>query len=141
MSLLGSHQATNRSSYFVDEQTGEDEDVSENDALSDFNDLLKKADIKKWWAKWVTRKYAFGEKDVPTGEQRWLKVVYSFDGPSLLCFLAVTEFAAKLLRSAPTTQVRILRASSARTLPRAACQEAQDHGSMLVEGQLLLAAG
>jgi DNA polymerase alpha subunit A len=29
--------------------------------------------------KWVTRNYAFEDRDVPVGGSRWLKVVYGFD--------------------------------------------------------------
>jgi hypothetical protein len=54
--------------------------VSEIDAFKEFNELRKKAGVTKWKAKWVQRKYAFGEKDVPITSHRYLKVLYGFDG-------------------------------------------------------------
>ena len=47
--------------------------------FSDFEKVRKKLGIKKWQGKVVKRRYAFGEKDVPRGENSWLKVVYGFD--------------------------------------------------------------
>lgn len=49
---------------------------------SDFDRLRKKAGIKSFKAKFVKRKYVFGEKDVPREERQWLKVVYPFTGKS-----------------------------------------------------------
>ncbi|EMD39179.1 hypothetical protein CERSUDRAFT_112852 [Gelatoporia subvermispora B] len=70
-----------------DEMTGEvyETDVVPEltDIYNDFDRIRKKANIKKWKAKFVKRKYAFGEKDVPKGESQWLKVVYGFDEPQL----------------------------------------------------------
>lgn len=67
-----------------DEET---EEIYETDAVpemkdiyEDFDSIRKKAGIKSFRAKFVNRKYAFGEKDVPRGESQWLKVVYSFHG-------------------------------------------------------------
>ncbi|KZV91997.1 hypothetical protein EXIGLDRAFT_615021, partial [Exidia glandulosa HHB12029] len=62
-----------------DDEEDEDDVVSDADVRSDFNEIRKAANISSWRGKWVTRKYAFGEKDVPTGEQRWYKVIYGFD--------------------------------------------------------------
>ncbi|KAH9072265.1 DNA polymerase alpha catalytic subunit [Lactarius deliciosus] len=45
----------------------------------DFDQVRKKAGIKGWKAKFVKRKYAFGEPGVPREETQWLKVVYGFD--------------------------------------------------------------
>lgn len=50
------------------------------DVYNDFDRVRKAAGVKKWRAKFVKRKYAFGEKDVPRDERQWLKVVYGFDG-------------------------------------------------------------
>ena len=50
------------------------------DVYSDFDRLRKKAGIKGFRAKFVKRKYAFGEKDVPRDERQWMKVVYPFTG-------------------------------------------------------------
>lgn len=60
-----------------------------SDIYSDFDRLRKKAGIKSFKAKFVKRKYAFGEKDVPRGERQWLKVVYPFTG-ELLSFCRST---------------------------------------------------
>jgi len=46
----------------------------------DFDQVRKKAGIKGWKAKFVKRRYAFGEADVPREEAQWLKVVYGFEG-------------------------------------------------------------
>ena len=46
----------------------------------DFDRVRRKAGIKSWKAKFVKRRYAFGERDVPREEVEWLKVVYGFDG-------------------------------------------------------------
>ena len=56
-----------------------DEVPSMKDVYDDFDRVRKKAGIKSWKAKFVKRKYAFGEVDVPK-EASWLKVVYGFDG-------------------------------------------------------------
>lgn len=69
-----------------DEQTGElyDTDVvpEMKDVYDDFDRIRKKIGIKSWKAKFVNRKYVFGDADVPRGETQWLKVVYSFKGMS-----------------------------------------------------------
>jgi DNA polymerase alpha subunit A len=49
------------------------------DVSDSFDQVQKKAGIKGWKAKFVKRKYAFEEADVPK-ESSWLKVIYSFDG-------------------------------------------------------------
>ena len=48
----------------------------------DFDRVRKKMGIKSWKGKFVKRKYAFGEADVPKEESQWLKVVYGFNGRS-----------------------------------------------------------
>jgi DNA polymerase alpha subunit A len=50
------------------------------DVHADFELIRKQLGIKSWRAKFVKRKYVFGEKDVPRSETQWLKVVYGFDG-------------------------------------------------------------
>jgi DNA polymerase alpha subunit A len=50
------------------------------DVYNDFDLIRKKVGIKSWKAKFVKRKYAFSEADVPREERQWLKVVYGFDG-------------------------------------------------------------
>jgi DNA polymerase alpha subunit A len=54
------------------------------DVYQDFDRVRSKFGIKKFKAKFVKRKYAFGERDVPREERDWLKVVYGFDG--VFCF-------------------------------------------------------
>ena len=70
-----------------DEETGElyetDVTPTEADVYGDFDRVRRKAGIKSWKAKFVQRKYAFGECDVPRGETQWMKVVYGFDGESV----------------------------------------------------------
>ncbi|KAI0369754.1 hypothetical protein BV20DRAFT_967411 [Pilatotrama ljubarskyi] len=70
-----------------DEETGEMYETDQVPELpeiySDFDRLRKKAGIKSFKGKFVKRKYAFGEKDVPREERQWLKVVYGFNEPQL----------------------------------------------------------
>jgi DNA polymerase alpha subunit A len=61
-------------------QVDTDDIPEEMDVYNDFDQVRRKAGIKKFRARFVNRKYAFGEKDVPREERRWLKVVYGFDG-------------------------------------------------------------
>lgn len=67
-----------------DEETGElvETDIvpSLPDVYNDFDRVRKKLGIKSFKGKFVKRKYAFGEDDVPRGETQWLKVVYPFEG-------------------------------------------------------------
>ncbi|KAI0272419.1 hypothetical protein BC834DRAFT_921889 [Gloeopeniophorella convolvens] len=58
-----------------------DDEGYETDVVPDMPAVRKKAGIKSWKAKFVKRKYAFGEPDVPKEETQWLKVVYGFDDP------------------------------------------------------------
>lgn len=53
------------------------------DVYNDFDMIRKQLGIKSWKAKFVKRKYAFGEKDVPREESQWLKVVYGFNEPQV----------------------------------------------------------
>ncbi|KAF8337259.1 ribonuclease H-like domain-containing protein [Amanita rubescens] len=50
--------------------------LSLKDVYNDFDMIRKQLNIKSWKAKFVKRKYAFGEKKVPRGESQWLKVVW-----------------------------------------------------------------
>ncbi|KDR67668.1 hypothetical protein GALMADRAFT_146949 [Galerina marginata CBS 339.88] len=54
---------------------------TEDDIDDDFDLIRKQLKIKGYRQKFVNRKYAFGEKDIPRGESRWMKVVYGFDQP------------------------------------------------------------
>ena len=67
--------------YQLDEDGCETDIVPDMPAVwKDFDQVRKKAGIKGWKAKFVKRKYAFGEPDVPREETQWLKVVYEFQG-------------------------------------------------------------
>lgn len=67
-----------------DDETGElvETDVVPTlpDVYNDFDRVRKKLGITSFKAKFVKRKYAFGEPDIPRGEAQWLKVVYGFEG-------------------------------------------------------------
>lgn len=82
-----------------DEDTGEmyeTDTVPElSDIYSDFDRLRRKAGIKSFKAKFVKRKYAFGEKDVPREEREWLKVVYPFTGTCLFSVLQPADCASE----------------------------------------------
>jgi DNA polymerase alpha subunit A len=56
------------------------------DVYSDFEMIRKQVGVKSWKGRFVKRRYAFGEKDVPRGESQWLKVVYGFNGMFTLYF-------------------------------------------------------
>ncbi|KAK0497423.1 hypothetical protein EDD18DRAFT_1162173 [Armillaria luteobubalina] len=60
-----------------------DEVPSLPDVYRDFDAIRKKVSIKSFRGKFVNRKYAFGETDVPREERQWMKVVYGFDQPQL----------------------------------------------------------
>jgi DNA polymerase alpha subunit A len=67
--------------YQLDEDGCETDIVPDMPAVwKDFDQVRKRAGIKGWKAKFVKRKYAFGEPDVPREETQWLKVVYEFQG-------------------------------------------------------------
>ncbi|KIJ54743.1 hypothetical protein M422DRAFT_24648 [Sphaerobolus stellatus SS14] len=61
----------------------EDEIPSQDDVEEDFEQVRRKFGIKSCAHKWVKRKYAFGEENVPAGESEWLKVVYGFNEPQI----------------------------------------------------------
>jgi len=74
--------------YQLDDQGFETDVVPDMPAVwKDFDQVRKKAGIKGWKAKFVKRKYAFGELGVPREETQWLKVVYGFDGKEVSSFL------------------------------------------------------
>jgi len=67
--------------FQLDEEGFETDVVPDMPAVwKDFDQVRKKAGIKAWKAKFVKRRYAFGEPDVPREETQWLKVVYGFEG-------------------------------------------------------------
>ncbi|KAH9933419.1 ribonuclease H-like domain-containing protein [Fomitopsis serialis] len=70
-----------------DEETGKlyETDVKPemSDVYADFDRIRKAMNIKAWKGKAVKRNYAFGENDIPRGENDWLKVVYGFDEPQI----------------------------------------------------------
>lgn len=70
-----------------DEETGElvETDVvpSLPDVYGDFDRVRKRLGVKSFKGKFVRRRYAFGEEEVPR-EAQWLKVVYPFDGQYIL---------------------------------------------------------
>ena len=110
-----------------DEYTGEmyETDVVPTlaDIYSDFDKLRQKARIGKFKAKFVKRKYAFGEKDVPREERDWLKVVYPFTG---MCSRDTGEPGFSLIAvqspSFPTTRrVRTSRGYLERIRARSSC--------------------
>lgn len=76
-----------------DEETGElvETDIvpALTDVYSDFDRVRRKAGINRFKAKFVKRRYAFGERDVPRGETQWLKVVYGFDGMGRIALFAL----------------------------------------------------
>ncbi|KAK7687728.1 hypothetical protein QCA50_008944 [Cerrena zonata] len=53
------------------------------DVYSDFDRIRKKFGIKSFRGKFVKRKYAFGESEVPRRETQWLKIVYGFNEPQM----------------------------------------------------------
>jgi len=57
---------------------------SKSDVYDDFDMIRRELGIKSWQAKWVKRKYAFGETEVPHGESSRMKVVYGFNGELLI---------------------------------------------------------
>ncbi|KEP54793.1 DNA polymerase II [Rhizoctonia solani 123E] len=68
----------------------------EDDVYDEFDRLRQKHGIKKWAAKFVPRKYAFGESGIPEGESQWMKVVYGYDEPALPMELSGATFGRVL---------------------------------------------
>lgn len=56
------------------------------EVYADFDRVRKTSGISSWKAKFVKRKYAFGEIDVPRGESQWMKVVYPATGETSFGF-------------------------------------------------------
>ena len=97
--------------YQLDEDGFETDIVPDMPAVwKDFDQVRKKAGIAGWKAKFVKRRYAFGESDVPREETQWLKVVYGFKGvfshfvgflcSSTICVLSEPQIPANV--SSPT---------------------------------------
>lgn len=63
---------------------GNEQDVAptEEDVYEEFDHIRQKHGIKRWAAKFVPRKYAFGEVGITEGEAQWMKVVYGYNGMS-----------------------------------------------------------
>ncbi|VDC06072.1 unnamed protein product [Peniophora sp. CBMAI 1063] len=77
-----------------------DEDGNETDVVpglpdvyQDFDQVRQKAGIRKWKAKFVERKYAFGEEDVPRDSTKWMKVVYGFNEPVIPSTVSSPNFS------------------------------------------------
>ena len=77
-----------------DEESGEfhetDTVPDPTDVYNDFDLIRKRFGVKSWKAKFVKRNYAFGEKNVPTGESQWMKVVYGFNGMAKFRAMSMT---------------------------------------------------
>jgi DNA polymerase alpha subunit A len=56
-----------------------DEGPSEDSIESEVDAIRRDAKIRSYGTKWVMRNYAFGDRSIPTGESKWLKVVYGFN--------------------------------------------------------------
>lgn len=73
------------------------------DVYNDFDHVRKKVGIKTWKSKFVNRKYAFGEADVPK-DASWMKVVYGFNGEldALRCEVAMAYVAWSVEPAVPS---------------------------------------
>jgi DNA polymerase alpha subunit A len=56
----------------------------EEDVYNDFDLIRQEMKIKTFKGKFVERSYAFGDKDIPRGSAKWLKIVYPFTGMEVL---------------------------------------------------------
>ncbi|KAK0489470.1 hypothetical protein IW261DRAFT_1445337 [Armillaria novae-zelandiae] len=85
MSCCVTVEGVERNLFLTDENNmyETDEVPSLPDVYRDFDVIRKKVSIKSFKGKFVKRKYAFGETDVPREERQWMKVVYGFDQPQL----------------------------------------------------------
>lgn len=90
---------------------------SPQDVYADFELIRKELGIKSWRGKFVKRKYAFGERDVPRSERQWLKVVYGFNG---VCRL-IPEHIQNL--NVSSQNLRFRQKLKARTSPGYSAQE------------------
>lgn len=52
----------------------------EDEVYEEFDHIRQKHGIKRWAAKFVPRKYSFGEVGITEGEAQWMKVVYGYNG-------------------------------------------------------------
>ncbi|CAE6337459.1 unnamed protein product [Rhizoctonia solani] len=73
-----------------------DDPPEEDDVYNEFDRVRQKHGIKKWAAKFVPRKYAFGEPGIPEGESQWMKVVYGYDEPVIPMDLSGATFSRVL---------------------------------------------
>jgi DNA polymerase alpha subunit A len=74
----------------VEDDYETDIEPSQRDVQQDFEEARRSFNIKRCGIKWVKRKYAFEEPDVPKEETMWMKVVYPFSGmdcPKLVLFV------------------------------------------------------
>ncbi|KAF8966275.1 DNA polymerase alpha catalytic subunit [Flammula alnicola] len=69
---------------------------TQEDIDDDFDLIRKQMKIKSYRGKFVKRKYAFGEKEIPRGESLWMKVVYGFNEP-VIPMNAVSQNIAQIL--------------------------------------------
>ncbi|KAF8920856.1 hypothetical protein CPB85DRAFT_1372860 [Mucidula mucida] len=68
-----------------DELVTTDEVPTRESVREDFDGIRRQYGIKGFKAKFVKRKYAFAEVEVPRDERDWLKVVYPFTQPQIAC--------------------------------------------------------
>ncbi|KAG9097044.1 DNA-directed DNA polymerase alpha catalytic subunit pol1 [Ceratobasidium sp. UAMH 11750] len=80
----------------AESEDGADADIDEEELFDELDGIRQKHGIKKWAAKLVDRKYAFGEVGILEGEAKWLKVVYGFNEPALPLELSGTNFSRVL---------------------------------------------
>ncbi|KAF7983750.1 hypothetical protein HWV62_19727 [Athelia sp. TMB] len=78
------------------------------DVYNDFDHVRKKMGIKAWKSKFVNRKYAFGEADVPK-EAKWMKVVYGFNEPVLPSDVSSPNFARIFGTNATAFELLVLK--------------------------------
>lgn len=64
----------------VEDDYETDIEPSQRDVQRDFEEARRSFKISRCGIKWVKRKYAFEEPDVPREETFWMKVVYPFSG-------------------------------------------------------------
>jgi DNA polymerase alpha subunit A len=64
----------------VEDDYETDIEPSQRDVQRDFEEARRSFKINRCGIKWVKRKYAFEEPDVPKEETMWMKVVYPFSG-------------------------------------------------------------
>ncbi|TCD69077.1 DNA-directed DNA polymerase alpha catalytic subunit pol1 [Steccherinum ochraceum] len=79
------------------------------DVYADFDRVRKKAGINSFKAKFVKRKYAFGETDVPRGEAQWLKVVYGFEEPQIPSNVSSPNFSRVFGTSTSAFELLVLK--------------------------------